>query len=221
MEEVCSIFARRPKPQPHPSSILSRTRSQPTKEVLQELRALARQYSAHDLGTVIQARMSNNVRHGTSHPRLLLEGPEYQHAQARKHDRAGAHRARLERHVQCAVIESPRMNPACRLTNGEELRVRSGILIAYGPIRCHRDDVRIAHDDSTYRDVAVLDGVTSGGERLPEIQLVSGVCRQAPAPAGSRSPAFSNVSSPVGPTPTMTRSPSPNRPSRTASASEF
>ena len=97
----------------------------------------------------------------------------------------------------------------------------SGVLIADGAIRRHGDDLVIANDRRTYRDVTVLHGVTRRGERFAEVELVASVRDQAPAPAVSRSPAFSNVSSPLAPTPTSTRSPSPKRPSSTASASGF
>jgi hypothetical protein len=97
---------------PRPESESTRPRSlrlcpQSTKKVLQQLCALRRQHSTHDLGSMIQTRVPNNVGHRTRHPRLLVERTKHEHAHPRQHDRSGAHRARLEGHVQRAVVEPP------------------------------------------------------------------------------------------------------------------
>jgi len=80
---------------------------QAAEELLQQRCALFRQHPAHHFWTVIQTRVPNNVGHRPGHARLLVERTKDEHAHPRQYDRAGAHRARLERDVQRAVVESP------------------------------------------------------------------------------------------------------------------
>jgi hypothetical protein len=53
--------------------------------------------------------------------------------------------------------------------------VRRGILVADRAVGCDGNDIAIADNDRTNRDVAVLRGVTRGGQGLSDVPFVLGV----------------------------------------------
>ena len=76
---------------------------------------------------MVQARLGEHVEHAARRPRLRVGRAVDDARHAREHDRAGAHRARLERHVEHGVEQPPaaaplRGRPAARASR----RARSG-----------------------------------------------------------------------------------------------
>jgi hypothetical protein len=69
--------------------------------------ALLSQDARDDLGTVIEARVAEEVAYRPRHAGLLIPGTEDDAAEPREHDRARTHGAGLERHHQRAVVQPP------------------------------------------------------------------------------------------------------------------
>ena len=77
------------------------------KEILQQSRAFVGEYAGPDFRAVIEARVAQQVFDRAGHPGFLIPRAEHDSLHPRKDDRAGAHRARLERYVEGAVVEAP------------------------------------------------------------------------------------------------------------------
>jgi len=100
---------------------------------------------------MIQARHLKEIDHaaGCAAPRI---GTAKNHAaNADVEERAGAHRTRLFRHEEVAIVQSPVANRGFRLGNGEHLRMRSGVLEHLHLVEGAGNDPACAHDDRAYR----------------------------------------------------------------------
>src|SRR5439155_14451730 len=78
-------------------------------ELLEQGAALGGTHAGRDRDAVIEPRLVDHVQHRTARARLGVRRTIDQTGEAREHDRARAHRARLERHVERAVAEPPGM----------------------------------------------------------------------------------------------------------------
>ena len=79
-------------------------------------------------------------------------------ANARECDRAGAHRARLERDIKIALNEPlGAERRACR-PDGNQLGMRGGVMVGERAIAGTRDNGAIVHDDAADRDLATAAG---------------------------------------------------------------
>ena len=105
-------------------------------------------------GPVVQARLGEDVEHRPGGARLRVGRAVDDARHAREHDRARAHRARLERHVQAPTRARatsrargwPRAAQAARRAPSDPGAARA---------RCApRDDLAVVHDDRADRDVA-------------------------------------------------------------------
>jgi hypothetical protein len=121
---------------------------------------------------MIQLGMAQQVPYRSAHPCFFIPCPEYNALHAGEHYGPGAHRARLERHVESAVVEPPAIELGGRLPDGEKLRVRSGILIANRPVRRRGEDGSITHDNRSDRHLVSLYRFTSQVERVSYVLLV-------------------------------------------------
>src|SRR5439155_5078980 len=63
--------------------------------------------AARHLEPVVQARVAAEIAERSDEARLRVVRAEAEARDPREHDRAGAHRARLERHVESAAREAP------------------------------------------------------------------------------------------------------------------
>ena len=92
---------------------------------------------------------------------------------AREHDRAGAHRARLERHVEDA--SSTRQLPSARggLAQREDLGVRRRVLAQLALVVAGREDLAVAHDDRADRHVVVFQRALGLAQREAHEVLVA------------------------------------------------
>ena len=77
------------------------------KETLQQSRAFVGEHAGPDFRPVIQPRVTQQVSDRAGHPGFLIPRAEHNSLHPRKDYRAGAHRARLERYVESAVVEAP------------------------------------------------------------------------------------------------------------------
>src|SRR4029077_18958276 len=87
---------------------------------------------------------------------LLVRCSEDDERDASKDGGAGAHRARLDGHVERAIRQPPACDGACGLANGDDLGMRGRIRIDLSTIAGARDDLAVAHDRGPDRHVAVF-----------------------------------------------------------------
>src|SRR5687768_405533 len=74
------------------------------KELCEKRTAFVREHSRFYLRSVVEPMMPKQVGHRPDHPCLVVPGAEHHALQAREYDCPRAHSARLERHIQGAVI---------------------------------------------------------------------------------------------------------------------
>src|SRR6185436_2069660 len=109
---------------------LERTRAlvpEPPEEVAQQGTALVRQHARHHRQPVIEPRVAGDVPQRTAVTRLGIGSAEDQALDTAVDQSAGAHRARLQRHVHCTAEQAPPRNPRRRLAQGQELGVRERV----------------------------------------------------------------------------------------------
>jgi len=143
------------------------------KKFLDDAGAFLRQDSGANLRPVIQPRMAEQVAHRSSHTRFLIPCTEDDALDARKNDCSRAHRARLDGHVESAVVETPAIQLGRSFANGEHFRVRGGILIAESAIACRSDDRTFAHDHGANRHFIAPAGFAGDVERVTNVLLVT------------------------------------------------
>ncbi len=69
-----------------------------------------------------------------------------------EHQRTGAHGARLLRDIHDRPVEPPVSNGLCGLCDGENFRVRSGIVQGFGLVMRLADHFVVEHNNGTARD---------------------------------------------------------------------
>src|SRR5204863_7916843 len=120
--------------------------AQLAKEILEQLpRALFHQ-SRLDDEAMIETRVLHEIAEGAAEAGLRIVGGEDQLLDARVHERARAHRARLERHDHRRSFEPPVADRLCRLANRVELGVSERIT-GLAAIAAAADDRAVAVDD--------------------------------------------------------------------------
>ena len=106
---------------------------------------------------MIQTRLAEDIEDAPRGAGLGV-GRSVDHAwQPSEHDRAGAHRARLERDVEHGVEDPPAGHRPCRLAQGEYLGVGGGVTAQLALVVCGRDRLAVAYDHCSDRHVVVLE----------------------------------------------------------------
>ena len=83
---------------------------------------------AESIDAMIEAGERKHIGHAARGARPRIPGPEHQPSHARVHDGRGAHQARLEGHIKGRVVEPVAAQGAAALAQGENLRMRGGIV---------------------------------------------------------------------------------------------
>ena len=141
----------------------------------------ARSSSAHSSASSPPATSGRWLSRGSaSTSRTLPAAPAFgsvvavDHARhAREHDRARAHRARLERHVEHAVEHPPRAELRGGLAQRQDLGVRGGVLAQLALVVAGPDDLAVLDHDGPDRDVVVLERALRLAQREPHEVLVA------------------------------------------------
>ncbi len=124
---------------------------------------------------MIQLRMTKQISHRTGHSRFVVPRAENHSLDARENDRARAHRARLERDVERAVVKAPAVELLGGLADSETLGVSGRILIANGTVGGDREDRAVMNDDSAHGNFVALHRLAREIERVANELLVVGV----------------------------------------------
>src|ERR1700675_1704215 len=113
--------------------------------------------------------MPKQVSHRPGHSRFVVPRSKHDALETGQHDRARAHRAWLERPVQCAGVASPTVEFGRRLAYGEQLGVSGRVLVAEGSIARRRDYRSVANDNRAYRDLVPFYRLAGEIERIPDV----------------------------------------------------
>ena len=139
---------------------------------------------------MIQAGVPYHVPHAAAHAGLVVVRAEHKPPQLSEHDRPGALGARLEGHVERAVVEAISAERRHSLLDGEQFGVGGGVVAGdRGVVRPGNDDA-VAGDDGADGHFVELDCQLGLGERRldpGEVGLVRHEPVQARPPAFARS----------------------------------
>jgi hypothetical protein len=124
-----------------------------SEETLQHLSALGFSDAGSDFALMIQGRHLQDVNHSSSRSRFRIRTSEDHSAQSRINDCAGAHWARFLGHVQIAFVQSPIANRTFSLRYCEHFGVGCGILQGFDLVPGSGDDLLLANDYCTDRDL--------------------------------------------------------------------
>ena len=143
-------------------------------ESLQQVPALECEEAADDLGAVIEAGMPKEVVHRPRHAAARIVRAEDDPLDLGQDDRAGALRARLERHVQGRGSEPVLAQHLERPPDREYLRVRRRIPAMDRLVMRLGDELPVADHDGPDRDFLAH----GRGARKPECRLHAGKIRR-------------------------------------------
>jgi len=151
-----------------------------TKKIFEKCSAFLRENPRANLGTVIKPRVAKEITNRSGHAGLVIPCTEYHSTHTSQNQSARAHCARLEGHVQRAVVQSPAVKLRRGFTYREDFCVRCGILVPHCPIRSRSDDGRISHDHRANRNFVSAGCLAREIERIPDILLVDEACARSP-----------------------------------------
>jgi hypothetical protein len=128
------------------------------KELLQQFRAPSGENATANLNSMIQLRVIHDLHHGVHRAGLRVVGAVDQALYASMHDRASAHRARLNCNKQLAAAQAVVTDVCAGLTQRNHLGVRGGVGIGDVAIPSTAHDASIADNDRTNRNLAGFKG---------------------------------------------------------------
>jgi hypothetical protein len=134
---------------------------------------------------VVEARVAADAVERAAPPGLEVASADDDARDAGAHQRAGAHRAGLERDDERGVGEAPPPERRCGVAQREHLCVRGGVLVQLALVVPGRHHVVADHDQRTHGDVAVISRATGLREGQGH-QLVVGPGHLAGDPTAGR-----------------------------------
>src|SRR5919109_532694 len=143
------------------------------KEIAEQRAALVRQEAAGHLGTPVQARLAQHVEHAAGGASLRVGSAVDDARHARPNDRARAHCAGLDRHVQHRIGDSPAAELGTRLAQHQHLRVCGGVGTKLALIAGGRKNLSISNEHRSDRHVALLACALGLAQRQAHVVLVA------------------------------------------------
>jgi hypothetical protein len=125
----------------------------------ENLAAGRRQNAADALDTMIQTRIVQQVKQRIDRAGLRIGCPINDHRDSGLKDRAGAHRAWFERHIERAAVETPRLTRFGRLGNGDHFGVCRRIVELLALVMRPCDQPPFAYDDRADRHLVFAQGL--------------------------------------------------------------
>lgn len=122
---------------------------------------------------VIQRCALQQIDPSSSGSAFWISATEDHPPQPRVHNRPGAHRARLLRHVKVAVIQSPVAHRFLRLSDCQHFRMSGCVLQRLDLIPRARDDLPLTHDHRSNGHLLRVVGTSRLPQRLPHEKIVA------------------------------------------------
>ena len=127
-------------------------------ERAQQCRGLLGQHAFHHLDPVVEVRQLQRPQHGRDRTGPRLPRAEHQPRDARVHQRARTHEARLNRDVQVCTRQAVTAHLRRRGPQRDDLGVRRGVLRADRPVEALAHDAPVHHHDRADRYFALRRG---------------------------------------------------------------
>ena len=123
---------------------------------------------------MVQGGVIEHPHDGADGAGLGLGGAEDEPTDAGMDQRAGAHQARFDRHVERGAGQPVVADGARGVAQGDDLGVGRGVAGEYGLVAAPPDDGTVEHDDGAHRHLAPPARKPRLGERLAHPPFVSG-----------------------------------------------
>ena len=117
---------------------------------LQDERALFLQYAADHLGAVVEPH-GVEVKEAAEGTGFGVGGAIIDAVQPGVDDRSGAHGAGLQRDIELRAGEPPALELFGGLQDGQQLGMRTGVLLGLAPVVCAGNDLALIDDDGAHR----------------------------------------------------------------------
>jgi len=137
------------------------------KKRLKQLHGLLGKNPGNDLHAMIERGCIEDLHTRANSSSFGFVGAVNQPGDARLHERAGAHGARLDRHIDCGSEEAMVAGLPRGLAQGQDFCVRGRIAICDGPISRGGKDAVFQHDDGSNGHFSAQ----RGGLRLSDGQM--------------------------------------------------
>jgi hypothetical protein len=124
------------------------------KEPTQQRRRLLLADATIDVGAVMAGRGGEEPHAAFDRAALRVGGAVVEPADAGERQRAGAHGAGLERHVDIAIDEALGSDRGSRRAQRQHLSMRGRVMVGERAVALPRDDLAVAHDDAADRHLA-------------------------------------------------------------------
>jgi len=134
---------------------------------VQQLGALGAQHAFDNFDTVIQDVGVRQSKLAANSAKAKIASAEHQTGYTRRHQRACAHHAGLQRRVHCGAFQPVIAGRGGRLAHGQDFCVRGRIVACYWRISAASDDAAVQYDHCADRDLPPAFGVTRQFQRLP------------------------------------------------------
>jgi len=121
--------------------------------------------TGHHLDLVVEARIHGEVVERAARAGVRICGAEHDLIDAGRHQRAGAHRAGLQRDNQGGALEAPGSHHLGGVSEREQLGMGSRIAGPLALVVALGDHLTVAEHDSAHRHVVVGDGQSGLVER--------------------------------------------------------
>src|SRR5689334_15067753 len=120
------------------------------KKLLQQCCRLCVQQAADYDGVVIEARLEERIRNASARAGFGVARAVNNPRDARVQHRAGAHDARLERHVELTAGETVIAETLRGVTQRNDFGMRRGVVGLYRMVVAAADDLAVSHDYGTH-----------------------------------------------------------------------
>ena len=130
------------------------------KEVRHQGRAFPGQHAARHLRVVVDLRQRKHVQHRSGRARARLGRAIDHAAQARMQHGAAAHGARLQGHIERAIVQPVVAQARGRVAQRQHLGMGRGVALGDGRIAALADDGAVLDDDGAHGHLARLGGGT-------------------------------------------------------------
>ncbi len=142
------------------------------KKLDNRLAALFGEHAVGNRGVVIQAGFGEQVDDAAGGAGLRIARAENHAFDARMHDRAGAHGAGFQGHIQGATGQAVVAQTGRRVTQGHDFSMRRRIVPTDGLIETATDDLAIADNQRTHRHFTGSAGFARQIERQCHVSVV-------------------------------------------------
>ena len=149
-------------------------------ELGEDRRALACEHAPAYLGSMVEPTIIHQAIEASARSRLGIARAIDDGREPRQNDRAGAHRARLQRHEHGAAVEPPVANRSASQGESDSLGMRGGVVEGFSQIKSLRKNAAVSDDHGPDRHFAQAHGLVGESQGQPHRGIVHRLAASTP-----------------------------------------